>query len=94
MPYFAVQYRYDPNADVDAVRPRHREYLREQAAAGRLKASGPYLAAARYSALLIFQATDAAEVQEIIAADPMSTSGVLAESVVLAWNPVIGVFAD
>lgn len=94
MAYFAVQYRYRPDADAAAVRPAHRAYLRSLAAAGQLKASGPYLDAGHYSALLIFQASDAAAVQKLVEADPMSIEGVLESASILGWSPVIGVFAD
>lgn len=94
MPYFAVQYLYRADADIAAVRPAHRAYLATLIEAGQLKASGPYVGAERDSALLIFQATDADAVQQLIDADPMSAHGVLEAATITQWNPLLGVFAS
>lgn len=94
MTFYAVQYRYRSDADVAAVRPTHREYLRDLADQGQLKASGPYVDAEYYDALLIFEADSADAVQALVEADPMATEGVLESSAILEWNPLIGVFAE
>lgn len=93
MAFFAVQYTYFADADAAAVRPAHRAYLATLIESGLLKASGPYVGDAPASALLIFEATDAAAVQEMIDADPMSTEAILESSTITEWNPVLGVFA-
>lgn len=92
MSFFAVQYLYRADADVAAVRPEHRAYLATLITAGQLKASGPYVGTERDSALLIFEAPDAATVQRLIEADPMSVNNVLESSTITQWNPVLGVF--
>lgn len=92
MTYYAVQYRYRSEEAAAAARPAHRAYLGTLFDAGHLKASGPLVDSA-YSALLIFEAADAAAVQELVDADPMSTESVLESSSITEWKPVIGVFA-
>ncbi|GAA2179313.1 hypothetical protein GCM10009785_05500 [Brooklawnia cerclae] len=94
MSYFAVQYVYRADADVAAVRPEHRAYLRTLVDAGQLKASGPYVGAERDSALLVFQAEDADSVQQLVDADPMSREGILESATITQWNPLLGVFAE
>lgn len=93
MSFYAVQYLYRADADVAAVRPEHRAYLRTLVDAGQLRASGPYVGVERDSALLIFEAPDATGVQKLIDADPMSVQGVLESSTITQWNPILGVFA-
>lgn len=90
MTYYAVQYLYRADADVNAVRPPHRAYLATLVEAGALKVSGPYVGTERDSALLIFAADDAAAVRAMIDADPMAIEGVLESSSITEWNPVIG----
>ncbi len=95
MAYFAVQYLYSTDAELVAkVRPDHRVYLRSLIDQGTLKASGPYVGAERDSALLIFSADNPAQVEAAIAADPMSTNGVLESFTITEWNPLLGVFAS
>lgn len=94
MSFYAVQYLYRADADVAAVRPEHRAYLRTLVEAGQLRASGPYVGTERDSALLIFEAGDRASVQALIDADPMSIHGVLESSTATEWNPILGIFAD
>lgn len=93
MAFFAVNYSYDPAKDVEAVRPRHREYLASLASAGSLRASGPFPDVEPQRALLIFEAADAAAVEALLDRDPMHTEGILSSREILEWNPVIGVFA-
>lgn len=93
MSFYAVQYLYRADADVAAVRPEHRAYLATLAQAGQLRASGPFVGIERDSALLIFEAPDAASVQALIDADPVSIKCVLESSSITQWNPIIGVFA-
>ncbi|MFZ2623675.1 MAG: YciI family protein [Propionibacterium sp.] len=93
MPFFAVQYTYDPAKDADAVRPRHRAYLSKLFDNGLLRASGPLPGTDPVQALLIFRTADLASTVELSDSDPMVTEGVVASRQVNAWDPVIGVFA-
>jgi uncharacterized protein YciI len=91
MTIFAVTYRYtDDAATRDAVRAEHRDYLRGFADQGVLLLSGPWGAAEAPGALLIFRADDKAAIQAVVEKDPFSTNGVIAETTVTEWDPVIG----
>lgn len=94
MAYYAVSYLYRADADVAAVRPEHRAYLATLIDEGPLRASGPLVGVDQGSALLIFQADNAEEVQAMVAKDPMSLNDVLESYVITEWNPVLGVFAS
>jgi len=94
MTIFAVEYTYGPEAEAARVehRPKHREWLAEQAAAEVVLASGPYGDGA--GALLIFRAADEAAVRELIALDPMTIGGGVTALAVTEWKPVIGQFSS
>lgn len=93
MSFFTILYTYDPAKDADAVRPRHRAYLRELYAAGSLKAAGPLLDTDPVRALLIVETADEAAAAALSDADPMVTEGIVMERGITGWNPVTGIFA-
>ena len=66
------------------VRPSHREYLKSLLDSGKLLESGPFVD--ETGALLIYEAADLAEVQEILANDPYAPSGVVAGVAIHEWN--------
>ncbi|GAA4667394.1 YciI family protein [Kineococcus glutinatus] len=86
MPHFVATYAYtDDTAARDATRPEHRRYL---ASLGeRLVLSGPTDAD---GAVLVFEAGSAAEVEEILDADPFTRDGIVAARTLVGWNPVLG----
>lgn len=91
MAIYAVTYRYtDDVAARDRVRPEHREYLRGLADQGLLLLSGPFGADGPAGALLLFRGADEAEVGAHVEKDPFTTNGVIAESAIREWEPVIG----
>jgi uncharacterized protein YciI len=91
MTIFAVTYRYsDDVATRDNLRTEHRDYLRGLAARGLLLVSGPFGPDEAPGALLVFRADDKAQVHTLVAGDPFTPSGVIAEAVVAEWEPVIG----
>ncbi|MGB3304820.1 MAG: YciI family protein [Thermomicrobiales bacterium] len=73
------------------VRPTHREYLASLLEAGKLHESGPYVDGS--GALIIYIADDVAEVQEILSADPYAKAGLIVNTKIKEWNPVISKFA-
>lgn len=95
MTTFAVQYTYSADvATITEVRPRHREFLREQLDAGNLLASGPLTDGAP-GALLLFRVADSDALTEILAADPFAVvGGVITKTTVRVWDPVIGPWAE
>ena len=91
MTIFAVTYRYsDDVATRDALRTEHRDYLRGLADQGLLLVSGPFGPGEHAGALLLFRTDDRTHVDELIAKDPFTTSGVIAHAATAEWEPVIG----
>ena len=91
MTIFAVTYRYTDDVNTrDSVRAEHRDYLRGLAAQGLLLLSGPFGPGEAAGALLLFRADHNADVQQLIDADPFTTSGVIAETQTAEWEPVVG----
>ena len=94
MPIFAVQYSYTDatTAGRDAHRATHREWLRGLLDQGVLRSSGPYPDGT--GALILIEAPDAATAEETMAADPFQREGVVDNSRIVEWQPVMGTFAD
>jgi uncharacterized protein YciI len=91
MAIFAVTYRYtDDTTTRDNVRAVHRDYLRGLAEQGLLLLSGPYGADEAPGALLMFRGDDKAQVTALVEKDPFTTNGVIAETEITEWEPVIG----
>jgi uncharacterized protein YciI len=94
MTTFAVQYTYDQRSDLrDETRPAHRDYLAGLAAQGHLLGSGPYADGAP-GALLVFAAADRAALDALVAEDPFSRAGIIADLQVREWTLVLGPWAD
>jgi uncharacterized protein YciI len=89
---FAVFYTYAEGSDDkrDEHRPAHRAYLRELHAAGKLKVSGPWGPEEAPGGMLIFEAGTAAEIAELLDADPFCQVGVVADRSIKPWEIVIG----
>lgn len=93
MTTFAVQYTYDQRADLrDEIRPAHRDYLAGLAEQGRLLGSGPY-ADGPDGALLVFAADDRTALDGLVAEDPFSQAGIIADLQVREWTLVLGPWA-
>ncbi|WP_309109830.1 YciI family protein [Actinosynnema sp. CA-248983] len=71
-----------------AVRPAHREYLATLVEQGKLLVSGPY--ADQSGAILVYEVADEAELKSVLAADPYTPAGVVAETRVHEWLPLMG----
>jgi uncharacterized protein len=87
MTTFAVQFLFDRDEDARlAVRPRHREYLRELTASGRLRLAGPF--ADGDGALLVYDVADRDELEAILARDPYFAGGDPVASIhsIRAWE--------
>lgn len=93
MSFFAVSYTYVDSPRIAEVRPAHRDYLRTLVDAGLLRASGPLVGVHPGEALLIFEAPDAETVTAAVADDPFQLEGLVAQTSIVEWNPLIGVFA-
>ena len=69
------------------VRPSHREYLQTLLENGKLYESGPFVDDS--GALLIYDAADLAEVQELLANDPYTPNGIIEGVSINEWNRVM-----
>ncbi len=88
MPLFAVTLKFTDDAERrQQVRPTHREYLKKLLEAGKLHESGPFVDDS--GALLIYDAADIAEVQELLANDPYAPNGIVETATINEWNRVI-----
>lgn len=90
MSYFACVYVYDSPEIQAKFRPDHRAYLGELLHQGKLAASGPFLTGKEPGALLIFIGESVAEIEDIVASDPMNQGGAVLSHEIREWNPVIG----
>lgn len=94
MATFAVRYTYDQRADLqDEVRPEHRAYLGGLADRGLLRGSGPFTDG-EPGALLVFETTDVAALEVLLADDPFARAGVIADVEIRAWNLILGPWAS
>lgn len=88
MPLFAVTIKFtDDTERRQQVRPTHREYLKKLLEAGKLHESGPFVDDT--GALIIYDAADVAEVQELLANDPYAPNGIVETVTINEWNRVI-----
>ncbi|GIG39430.1 YciI family protein [Cellulomonas phragmiteti] len=93
MSTFAVRYTYDERAEVrDVVRPEHRAWLSELAAAGVLLGSGPFTEGTP-GALLVLQADDESALRSVLQQDPFAREGLIAQTEVRGWHLVLGPWA-
>jgi uncharacterized protein len=87
---FAVILTYGPNTERRlAIRPTHRDYLKELVKRGKLHEAGPWMD--DRGALLVYEAADEAEARTIFAADPYNEGGaaVVGNVEIKEWNRVI-----
>lgn len=91
MAYNAVLYTYNDDTETqDQFRPEHRAWL---ASLEDLVASGPLLDTPG-RALIIIKGENPESVEPVMNDDPFWKAGVIAQREILAWNPLIGVFAE
>lgn len=91
MSFFAVTYTYSDDVDArDQLRPEHRAHLASLADSGELYASGPCPGTDPATALLIFRADSAEQVEQLLDADPFQRHGIVAQRSIMEWDPVIG----
>lgn len=81
-----LKYLY-PMERISQTVDRHRAYLRELHAAGKMVCSGPFVP--RTGGALLLRVADEAEVQALIAKDPFQLEK-LVETTITMWDPNIG----
>lgn len=95
MTVFAVTYAYIDDADVVTQhRPAHREYLGSLIGTAGLIASGPTKGGTGASALLIFEATAASDIEALLDQDPFWTEGVVVRREILEWTVALGTVGE
>jgi uncharacterized protein len=87
MKYAAIIEDLQDREKVEALRPAHRQYLKQLRDGGRLAATGPFTDGS--GALIIYEAADAAEAERLLTGDPFSAGGVFVKYVLRPWNPVM-----
>ena len=90
MSVFAVTYTYAAGTDAqrDACRPEHKDFLAGLHRSGALRVSGPLDGG--IAALLVFEGDSAEQVGSLLDGDPFHRNGLVAERVVREWNIVFG----
>lgn len=87
MAWYLVEIRY-VQEKLAEVRPRHREFLQDLAAQGRVAVAGPF--GDGTGGLVLYQADDEAALTALIDQDPYHLEGVIAERTVREFKPLIG----
>lgn len=88
MPYFAAMLQYGEDAERrQQVRPSHREYQRGLLEAGKLLQAGPYVDDS--GAIIVYDAADLSEVQELLTNDPFAQNGIIQGATIKEWNIVM-----
>ena len=88
MPTFIREFSMQPDDERRlAVRPAHREYVRELFERGEIRMSGPL--ATDTGAVIVYRADDEAAARALIAADPYVAAGVVEEVSLREWTVVI-----
>jgi len=70
-----------------AVRPAHRDYVRELFGRGEIRMSGPL--ADNTGAIMVYEAANEAAARTLIAADPYSSEGVVTETSLREWTVIV-----
>jgi len=81
-----IQYSKDQNK-IQMVRPRHRQYLAELKAQGKLAVSGPFTDDS--GALIVYEAATREEAEKLAHGDPFYEAGIFLHIDIRPWNPVI-----
>jgi uncharacterized protein YciI len=90
VPLFALIVSFPPENEERrlAVRPRHREYLKELHERGTVVAVGPF--ADGTGALLVYDAASEADVRKLMAADPYTEADVFDNATLHEWQLLFG----
>lgn len=87
MGLFAATLTYVDDAEqIAQVRPTHREYLQALLNEGRIHESGPF--ADDSGALIVYSAETEADARELLANDPFTKGGVIADATLKEWKVV------
>src|SRR5215212_5006530 len=88
MALFAALIEFTENEELRLqTRPVHREYLRSLLDEGKLAISGPW--ADDTGALIVYEAENMAEAEDILEGDPYRGAGVIANATLKEWRVVL-----
>jgi uncharacterized protein YciI len=88
MPFFAAMLQYGEDAERrKEVRPSHRDYLKTLLDAGKMVQAGPY--GDDSGAIIVYEAADLSEVQELLTNDPFAQNGIIEGATIKEWNIVM-----
>jgi uncharacterized protein YciI len=88
MPFYAAMLQYGEDVERRLeVRPSHREYLKNLLETGKLLQAGPY--GDDSGAIIVYEAADLAEVQELLTNDPFAQNGIIEGATIKEWNVVM-----
>lgn len=91
--FFLVLWKYVEDKDlISRTASAHKAYLQEQVALGRVRVAGPSDDGS--GGVLIVEVRDQSELRVLLDQDPYVSEGVVAESRVHAFDPVLGALAD
>ncbi|MER5669616.1 YciI family protein [Pseudonocardia alni] len=93
MAIFAVTYGYTGSSDAerDAHRPAHKDFLAGLHRSGRLRVSGPVDGGT--GALLVLEGGSAQEIAGVLDADPFHVAGLVGDRTIREWSIVFGALA-
>ena len=85
---FAAIIQYTPDRDkTAAVRPAHREYLKQVFESGRLAISGPFTDDS--GGILVYEADTPEEAESLLRNDPFAKHGVFSSWTIREWKVVM-----
>jgi uncharacterized protein YciI len=85
---FAAIIEYINDAEkVQSLRPAHRQYLTLLRERGQLAVCGPFTDGT--GALIVYEAANAEEAENLLQGDPFHRNGVFLKYVLRPWNPVM-----
>jgi uncharacterized protein YciI len=82
-----IEYSQDQEK-VQALRPVHRQYLKQLLEKGQLVAAGPLTDGS--GALIIYEAGTRDEAEQLLRGDPFHANGIFLQYQLRPWNPVMG----
>jgi uncharacterized protein YciI len=80
-----IEYLQD-QAQVESIRPAHRQYLTSLKEKGQLAVSGPFTDGT--GALIVYEAGTKEEAESFLKADPFNQHGIFLRYQLRPWNPV------
>lgn len=88
MPLFAAMLSYSEDEERrQQIRPSHREYQKDLLAQGKLHEAGPF--GDDSGSIIVYNAEDLSEVQEMLTNDPFSRNGIIVGATIREWNIVM-----